>query len=829
MHYAEVAVDAPSAPERTFSYSIPNNLEIQEGHLVEIPFGRRTLQGIVVNLTTFPQFPETKPIARLVYDTPIVDPERMKLIHWISQYYICSLFEAAKLTFPTGAHTRQKIVITLNTIDYIMSDLSIPQQKLICILEEKKERELNWLIRKFGENIQSSVSTLERKGLIRRTYTTLRPRTKPLQKQFLRISSPSGTELQTWLDERASRAPNQRALIERLLSAKAPISASEGRQSYGASAIHSLIKKGWIEQYLVETTRDPLRDFVSYPSPDVVLTNNQKFITSAINHSLQPGVKDSLATIERHNSVSNKGMRQKTFLIQGVTGSGKTEIYVEAAKECIRRKQKTIILVPEIALTNQIVQRFLSSFPGNVAVLHSQLSAGERYDQWWKIREGQYDIVIGARSAIFAPQPNLGLIVIDEEHEWTYKQRDSDPRYHARDTAIELGRLTNATVVLGSASPDVESYFKGLTKRYRLHLLQDRFRPGLQEGDPSSRRLANVSVVDMRKELRAGNKDIFSQRLKSAMTQCLSKEEQFILFINRRGFSSYLQCKNCGLGLSCSSCDIPLTYHNHLKRFMCHFCGKKRTRPTLCPNCSSDHMSYHGIGTESVVERLRNIHPHLDVAIWDSDNIRNPKNQSHIIENFRNGNTQALVGTQMIAKGLHFPMVTLVGVVSADVGLHLPDYRTNERTFQLLCQVAGRAGRGIAEGEVIIQTYSPENYAIQGAAQQDYQSFYTKEMAYRRQHANPPYSKIIRLLYADVNEQRAELMSRRLASDILEIQQREALTDIDVIGPHPAWPSRARGKYRWHIILRGPEPKSLLHHVKIPKGWVTDVDPVSLI
>ena len=620
--------------------------------------------------------------------------------------------------------------------------------------------------------------------------------------------------MDAWLRDGKRRAPRQRALLERLRDGggAAGMDGTTARKEYGG-AVRALLNKGWLAEESVAVERDPLdgREFSRKPPPR--LTERQAQIAAAI----RAGLSDPAG--------------RRTFVIQGVTGSGKTEVYLDAAQHCVETGRRVIALVPEIALTYQTIERFAARFEGRVAVLHSGLSDGERFDQWWKIRRGDYDIVIGSRSAVFAPLPDVGLIVVDEEHEWTYKQHDAAPRYHARDVALRLSELTGAAVALGSASPDVATYYGGLRRRHSLHLLTERFVDCEGDGgaaDGGRRELPPVSVVDMRAELREGNSDMFSRELADALDECLAAGNQAMLFLNRRGTAAYLQCFGCGYSLRCRRCDVNVTYHAKEGRFICHYCGARRRPTQMCPQCLGYRMRYYGIGTEAVADEVARRYPDAGVLRWDRDIAGSPKAHESLLRRFRSGEARVLVGTQMIAKGLHFPQVTLVGVVSADVGLSIPDYRAGERVFQLLYQVAGRAGRGRDEGRAIVQTFQPDNYAIQAAAAQDYQAFYTREMAHRREQGNPPHARLIRLLRTHTNQAQCEADAVDLAARLRERQAEWGYADVEVLGPVPAYPMRLRGRYRWHIILRGQTPRALLDRVDTPRGWVVDVDPVAL-
>ena len=594
-----------------------------------------------------------------------------------------------------------------------------------------------------GRGARSGLARLVDLGLVLRAAGRDRPAARRRYREYVQVSNVAPE-----LAGLAHRAPRQEAFVSRLLAEDGPLVLAEARREYGAGAVNAVLAKGWAEKLNVAEERDPLAGTAFPSTGPVVLTPDQTAVASEIRLSLE-----------------TSGPSPRTFLVHGVTGSGKTEIYLDAAHHCLRLGKRAIILVPEIALTHQTIERFAARFPGEVAVLHSGLSAGERFDQWWKIKQGEYGLVVGSRGAVFAPQPDLGLVVMDEEHEWTYKQADSTPRYHAREVAYQLAKLTGAVVVLGSATPDVGSYYTAARGRSQLASLPDRVIP--VEGDSSkgavSAPLASVDVVDMRRELREGNRNIFSRVLTDSLSRCLVAGEQAILFLNRRGSASYMLCRNCGASLRCRRCDVSLTYHKALDRLVCHYCGYRHIPPTSCPRCLGYRLSFYGIGTQSVAAEVSEKFPEAKVLRWDRDAVKNARSYQEMLRLFRAGEAQVLVGTQMIAKGLHFPSVTLVGVVSADVGLNIPDYQAGERAFQLLYQVAGRAGRGRAGGRVIVQTYQPDNYAVQAAASQDYQRFFSKEAEFRREQGNPPFSKLVRLLYTHTNSALCEREASRLA------------------------------------------------------------------
>jgi primosomal protein N' (replication factor Y) len=510
----------------------------------------------------------------------------------------------------------------------------------------------------------------------------------------------------------------------------------------------------------------------------------------------------------------------KVFLLHGVTGSGKTEVYLRALEETIASGKRGIVLVPEIALTPQTMERFASRFPHRVAIWHSQLSLGEQLDQWHRIKAGDFDVVLGPRSALFVPQPNLGLIVIDEEHEWTYKQQEQSPYYQAREVALKLTELTGATVILGSATPSVESFYQAQFGRYQLLELPQRITPaGLPE----------VEVVDMRQELKGGNRSIFSNLLKVKIMNALIAQEQAILFLNRRGTATFIQCRHCGSVLCCPRCDLPLTYHATEEILLCHQCNYRRRVPQVCPECSQRGIKFLGLGTERVAREIGQTFPTARVLRWDRDVTRGKYAHQRILHKFLSREADILIGTQMIAKGLDFPKVALVGIISADTVLHLPDFRAGERTFQLLSQVAGRAGRGDLPGKVIIQTYTPNHYAVQTAANYDYSGLYQHEIKSRQKHNQPPFSQLVCLTYAHYKLANCQRETKRLYARLNQEKEAQELSDIEVMGPFPAFFSRRRGRYRWQIILRGFQPSRLLSSVALPQGWSVDVDPISLL
>ena len=812
MRFAEVAVDAPTGHSRTFSYSIPDGWQLAPGQLVRVPFGPRTIQGVVFELTDVPNVDETRPISEVLVDDSVVDQTHLSLARWIGDYYRCSLFEAVAPMLPPGSRVQSRAFVSVSgdVTDIESVSNSDRQLRILEAVRRDGKADVDALATSLGEWVRASIGPLVSRGVLEREYRSNRRTIGPRYVEYLRVRTSALGEIRRWLSEKGHRAPRQSDLILSLVESNSLTPATQARREFGASAVSALRDKGFVQVEQTQVFRDPLADREYQPGPSVELSGPQLRAASTIAKSL----KDSSA-----------GAR--VVLVQGVTGSGKTEVYLAAVEQCLSLGRQAIVLVPEIALTPQTIERFAGRFPGRVAVQHSGLTDGQRHDQWWAIRNGSRDVIIGSRSAVFAPVSNPGLIVLDEEHEWTYKQHDAAPRYHARSIAEQIGKLSGSVTVLGSASPDVGSYYRGRRREYGLHVLKDRL---VREADGSTAvlPLPEVEVVDMRRELREGNRGMFSRLLHSELESCLDAGQQAILFLNRRGTSSHMQCRHCGNTLSCRSCDVALTYHRPVQRLICHYCGRRRRMPDNCPECLSFRLSLYGIGTQSVASEVERQFPQARILRWDRDAARHAREYEELLTDFRSGNADVIVGTQMIAKGLHLPGVTLVGVVLADVGLGIPDYRSGERTFQLLCQVAGRSGREHDAGRVVFQTYQPENYAIRAAADQDYELFYIAEMRYRREQRNPPYSRLIRLVYGHTNAAMAESRARELANTLRQAQSEADLTDVEILGPTPPYPSRLRGRYRWHIVLRGRNPRALLDMVEVPREWSVDVDPVAL-
>jgi primosomal protein N' (replication factor Y) len=808
MGYAEVGVNSPIAQRRTFSYSIPPGIDLVVGQAVWVPFGPRTLQGVVLELTQYPAVEDTKEIAGVIGSGPVLSPAHVRLARWISDHYLAPLFDAVALMLPPGFERRLITFVDLvpavavSDLDPLTSD----QEQMVLLLKEHGRTVLSTLEKSLGKRRAGlALGNLLRRGVVSRSEELESVKVKPKLSAYVQLATDTALADQA-ANRLAGRAPKQAALLRLLINRGSPLSLDEVTRETGCTpaVAKSLETKGLVLVEHRQVLRDPLLHHTYRTVAPPNLTRAQEQALSQIRGSLgkPPG-------------------EAATFLLHGVTGSGKTEVYLRALAETVALGKRGIVLVPEIALTPQTIERFASRFPDRVGVLHSKMSLGEQFDVWQRTREGAFDVVIGPRSAIFAPQPDLGIIVLDEEHEWTYKQQEQSPRYHAREVALKLAGLTGATVVLGSATPDVESHHRARMGSYRLLELPERV------AETGSQPLPGVTVVDMRRELKAGNRSIFSRPLSQAITHTLAAREQAILFLNRRGTATFVQCRDCGFVLRCRRCDLPLTYHASDQSLICHQCNSRKKTPASCPSCRGKRIRYLGIGTERVEEEVAKAFPGARTLRWDSDVTRDKNSHERIAASFLAHQADILIGTQMVAKGLDFPKVSLVGIVSADTILNFPDFRSGERTFQLLTQVAGRAGRA-GPGQVIVQTYTPDHYAIAAAATYDHDSFYGREIEYRRQHRNPPYSRLVSLVYAHANPDVCHREAARLHSRLQDAIDRQGL-ETELIGPSAMFFQRVRGRFRWHIILRGPDPTAPLAGVPLPRGWTVDVEPVGLL
>ncbi len=808
MNYAEVAVNSPIAQRRSFSYSIPLDLNIKVGQAVWVPFGPRTLQGIVLKVSDHSSFEDTKEISGIISSVPLLSPVQIETALWLNKHYLAPLFDSVGLMLPPGFERRLLTFVSLLPLTDDV-ELSPQEEQFIDLLKGRDSVNLCEVERELGKKTAAAVlKQLVQRGLAVKSQQLEQPKIKPKIVDHLKLQmdiSLAGREVSNM---KAAGANKEAAVLELLVNAGGSIPLAEVRKSVGSSkkAIESLCSRNVACVDGVPVRRDPLAHLKLSSSEAPVLTPSQEQAWQKIQ-----------------NSLIVKGDSSPVFLLHGVTGSGKTEIYLRTLKEVVAQGQRGICLVPEIALTPQTIERFVSRFPGRVAVIHSGLSLGEQFDEWHRIKQGECDVVIGPRSALFAPQPDLGLIIIDEEHEWTYKQSDRSPRYHARDAAIKLAEVSKAVVILGSATPDIDTYYRAKRGDYHLIELKERITPYGPAPMPE------VSIVDMKDELKEGNRSLFSRSLTIQMTEVLGRNEQVILFLNRRGAATFVQCRKCGFVFNCSHCSAALTYHSATRKLVCHHCNYSVAVPSRCSQCHSQDVRYMGIGTQRIEEEMRAIFPDARLVRWDSDIASRRRGHEELLNKIRAHEADVIIGTQMIAKGLDLPQVTLAGVISADMGLNLPDFKAGERTFQLLCQVAGRAGRGFMPGKVVIQTYCPEHYAVQAASRHDYLTFYNRELEYRREFGYPPFSELACMTFSHTNQEACMKEVDRIERLLRQEKERRGLPDIRAIGPMPAFVPRLRGRYRWQLVLCGTDLDDFLRDIPLPRGWTVDIDPVSMI
>ncbi|MEF3305758.1 primosomal protein N' [Paenibacillus sp. GYB003] len=740
--FAQVIVDVPAKQtNRPFDYIVPPELRtwVGIGSRVGVPFGPRTLQGFVVGLAeaTSMDASKLKKIEQVLDLMPPLNPELVQLARWMSRTYICHEITALQAMIPGALKAKYEKRITVaehNGINGGDDPHGAPGQAMLLPESPEEQAILAFVRQKGSVTTDMMLSRFPGAGpLLKRLLEqgklaweqTVKDRLNAKKLLVVEPAADAGT-LVSASGRLPAGAKRQKELLLFFAEHPEPVPLAEltDKLGVGAGTVKSVAEKGWLAVKEREVFRDPYAGKAFARTAPLPLTEQQRGV-----------LKPIAETLDRRD--------HRVFLLHGVTGSGKTEVYLQAIQTCLDQGREAIVLVPEISLTPQMVERFKGRFGDAVAVMHSRLSQGERYDEWRKIGLKRVKVVIGARSAIFAPFENLGLVIIDEEHEASYKQEES-PKYHARDVAIERAARQGAVVVLGSATPSLESYAKSVSGKagrdgedassYTLLTMSERV-----EGRP----LPEVHVVDLREELKAGNRSMFSRGLYEAIERRLRRNEQTVLLLNRRGYSTFVMCRSCGHVVQCPHCDISLTYHQVSRTMRCHYCGLSQPEPKTCPSCESEHIRYFGTGTQRVEEELGKLFPGIRVIRMDVDTTSEKGAHEKLLSRFRSKQADVLLGTQMVAKGLDFPDVTLVGVIAADTVLHLPDFRAAEKTFQLLTQVAGRAGRHKLPGEVFIQTYTPDHYSIVTASGHNYEAFLDSELEMRRQRGYPPYCELV--------------------------------------------------------------------------------------
>ncbi|MGM7681754.1 primosomal protein N' [Cytobacillus sp. Hm23] len=786
MKIASVIVDVPAhQTDKTFDYEIPANwtVIIQAGMRVIVPFGSRKVQGFVVEIKNHSDFDKLKPIHTILDVTPVLNNELLNLGSWLSNYALCYTISAYQAMLPAALRAKYDKEIKLSP-SASLENLPKQLQQLFSSKQTVLWKELEQSDMLY--DIQNEV----RQGNLEVIYQ-VKDRGKMKKNKVISLGIPID-EIDHIVESLPKRAGKQKEILSYFREHSSEISKKELAQMFGnTSAIKSLLDKNFLIEREKEVYRNPFEGRIFERTHPLPLTNEQQEVISPI-----------LSEIEKEI--------HRVFLMYGVTGSGKTEVYLQSIDAVLKKGKEAIVLVPEISLTPQMVKRFKGRFGSKVAVMHSGLSTGEKYDEWRKIQRNEVSVVVGARSAIFAPFENVGIIIIDEEHETSYKQEEN-PRYHARDVAIYRGEYHNCPVVLGSATPTLESFARAKKDVYKLLTLSKRM---------NEQPLPTVDIVDMREELRSGNRSMFSTLLFERLMNRIEKGEQAVLLLNKRGYSSFVMCRDCGFVIQCPHCDISLTYHRTEHQLKCHYCGYEQQAVNECPECQSDHIRFFGTGTQKVEEELTKVIPNARVIRMDVDTTSRKGAHERLLNDFGEGKADILLGTQMIAKGLDFPNVTLVGVLTADTILHIPDFRSSEKTFQLLTQVSGRAGRHELPGEVVIQTYTPEHYSIQLASEHNYDIFYQKEMVLRKLHQYPPFYYL-----ALITVSHAQLLKVVDITEKITAYLRQQLSDRTIIyGPVASPVARVNNRYRYQCMVKYKnEPKLRLALKKIVDKYQAEI------
>ncbi len=776
MDIASVIVDVPAKQtDREFDYRIPEkwNQVIKPGMRVIVPFGPRMVQGFVTGLKAKSDFAKLRFIKEPMDLEPIINDELLQLGDWLTKEAMCFKISALQAMLPAAMKAKYEKVIKV--VEDKKDQLPPSIQNLFG-----KNDSLSWKDVIEGENA-SLVQKEMQNGNLELEYNVKNRLNKKTVRVIKSLLSPM--ELKEMASDISSHAKKQQELLQYFIEHQEPIPLKELLELMNTSSgtVKSLVSKGALAEMDQEVYRDPYENRVFEKSIPFTLTAEQTAALKPIQEKIHHDEHD-------------------VFLLYGVTGSGKTEVYLQAIASVIEKGKEAIMLVPEISLTPQTVKRFKERFGEQVAVMHSGLSVGEKYDEWRKIHRKEVKVVVGARSAVFAPFESLGLVIIDEEHESSYKQEET-PRYHARDVAIERAKSYGCPVILGSATPTLESFARAKKNVYKLLTLSQRM---------NKNALPAVDIVDMREELRTGNRSMFSELLFTKLKDRLEKGEQTVLMLNKRGHSSFVMCRSCGLVINCPNCDISLTYHRFNDIMKCHYCGFEEGMPSVCPECESEHIRFFGTGTQKVEEELAKILPEARVIRMDVDTTSKKGSHERLLNAFGEGKADILLGTQMIAKGLDFPNITLVGVLSADTMLHLPDFRSSEKTFQLLTQVSGRAGRHQLPGEVVIQTYTPEHYSIELSALQDYDAFYEREMYLRRQSHYPPYYYVVLITVSHEDLMKTVSVTEKITNYLGSRLNRDSV----VLGPVASPISRINNRYRYQCLIKYKREPDLNQHLR---------------
>jgi len=819
--FAQIAVNVTGVGE-SFDYLVTRELEkvIRPGHLVAVPFGSQLVQGIVMGIKPTPEVDHVKPIQSLIEDEPVIPRPYLALAEKLSDTYFYPASAYLTAMLPPGLAQRADTLFEACLPDEAdMDTLTNMQQRILNLLNDRgvlQGRQLDRAIPRV--DWRPGMRKLVESGWVSAESILPAPKVSPKRVKTVRLRPELlALDLHEVKTGRPGSAASQRRMeiLKLLVRENEDVDISYIYASTGASSadIRYLEKAGLVLVNSMEVMRDPVEDMPAEGTPKPVLTDDQRETWQVITTAL-------------------KAESPLPVILHGITGSGKTELYLRAAEEMQKSGKQTIMLVPEISLTPQTIQRFLDRFPGRVGVVHSKLSAGERYDTWRRAQQGAFSVLIGPRSALMTPMPDPGLIILDECHDDSYYQQEMGPAYSSIEAALMLSRITGSGVIFGSATPGVNLVYRARRNRWPIARLTQRIDAdsGKREGNKPAVHipLPEVAVVDMRTELKEGNRSIFSTSLQEELRNVIAKNEQAILFLNRRGSSSVIFCRDCGYTAQCPQCDFPLTYHSDRGILLCHTCGYERGDLRKCPECGGHRIRQYGMGTKRVEEELQELIPESRVLRWDADTYLGKRTEAVVLSHFKNHNADILIGTQMLAKGLDLPLVTLVGMILADVGLNFPDYRASERAFQLLTQVAGRAGRSVRGGKAILQTFQPENYAIQHASLHDYEGFFKAEIDRRRKIQYPPFSRLIRLEARDVINTKAQERIRKAADEIVNLMETSSDKTLRLVGPAPPFFSKRRGYYRWQVILKGARPEEIIRQVNL-RDLRVEVDPPDLL
>ena len=835
--YFQVAVNIPTL-SGLFDYHVPEELagQVQPGCLVVVPFGKQTVQGIAVRQVEIPQVQQTRPILSLVDPLPALTPPLMALAFEIAEQNLAPLAACIDVMLPPGLSQQADTLYHLTGFPGASPIPLTPfQKKVLALLKERGDlrgRQLEAAFRHI--EWKDAVQAMVHKGWLTSRPVLPPPEVHPKMVRTATLSLPPAAAEEKLLHISQTSTLSRRTAILRFLENEPwPVAVQWVYAASGGNLadLQKMAEAGIVALGESETWRDPLESIQVERQAPPELTGEQARVWEA----LQAGIQ-ALA----------QGGSVPPVLLHGVTGSGKTEIYLRAVEETLKFGRQAVILVPEISLTPQTVRRFMGRFPGLVGLVHSRLSAGERYDTWRRARAGLLQVIVGPRSALFTPLPDPGLVVVDECHDESYYQGEIPPAYHAVQAALNYARQTNSAIILGSATPDTSLMYRARREAWQVlelpariyahraavaaHLAQLGVAPpeAPGEGDTATLPLPPVKLVDMRNELKEGNRTIFSRALQAAIGETLAKSQQAILFLNRRGSATYVFCRDCGYALRCPRCDFPLTFHADENALICHTCNYRRLMPKKCPQCGGTNIRQYGTGTEKVESDLQQLFPQARILRYDSETTRQKGAHDLLLSHFYNHHADVLIGTQMLTKGLDLPLVTLAGIILADVGLNLPDYRAGERAFQVLTQVAGRAGRSPLGGQAILQTFQPEHYAIQAAASHDYATFYRQELAYRQGIGYPPFTRLARLEYRNPDNDTAEKSATTMAAQVQSWIDSGGFSATDIIGPVPCYFSKLAGNFRWQLILRGPNVAAVLRGKPLGE-WRVEIDPPSLL